>query len=328
MRIGLVNIDPVVAKGLADLLCGTREPFISKDIQWTKPKRRDIVDDDSNSKVKRKRPSTPEQNYTLLLRKRRDDMVGRRTFYTAAPSMLFGTGVGVGLWFLLTGMDHHTTIAAAVAAVISIMGIGIGRTWANQASQRRALNYEVLLEEMKAVLPYLTLTRAERVYCDVLVMLSAFEANQEARKAIRTTLAQLNDLLADSRRLEKQRKGLLPALGSSPVSELIEERRKLEERIAASTDEVTRGSLNQSLGHINVRIENSKNLELALERINAQQEAIVNALASSQGALARMQVAPSVQTETASKEITETVAEMNRRTVAVEEAVKEVLTLR
>jgi hypothetical protein len=321
-------MDPVVAKEIADRLCGTREPFISKDIQWTKPKRRAILDEEGDSKAKGKRPSTSEQNYTLLMRKRRDDMVARRTFYTAMASVSIGAGVGSGLWFLLASIDHHTTIAAATTGVISIAGISIGRAWANQATQRRALNYEVMLEELKAVLPYLTLSRAERVYCDVLVMLSQFEANLEARKAIRVTLAQLNDLLADSRRLEKQRKSLLPALGSSPVNELTDERRKLEERITESTDEITRGSLNQSLGHISVRMENSRNLELALERINAQQDAIINALTSSQGALARMQVAPSIQTDIAAQEIIETVAEMNRRTVAVEAAVQEVLTLR
>jgi len=328
MRIGLVNMDPVVAKAVAARLCGSRDPFISPDIQWTKPKRRYYLDEPADGKQKRKRPSTSEQNYTLVLRKRRDDLVAKRTFYTAAPSMFLGVAAGVGLWFLLNKFDYHTTIAAATAVVISIVGISFGRSWANQASQRTALNYEIMLEELKAVLPYLTLTRAERVYCDIVVMLSEFEANQEARRTIRATLKQLNDLLADSRRLEKKRKSLLPALGASPVKELTEEQRKLEERIAESTDEITQGSLKQSLGHIKVRIDNTTSLELAIERINAQQEAIINALASSQGALARMQVAPSIQTDTAVKEIIETVAEMNRRTVAVEEAVQEVLTLR
>ncbi len=330
MRIGLINMDPVVAKQIAERLCGSRDAFISPDIQWGKPKRRDHLDEEEVRKPKRKRPSTHEQNYTLLLRKRRDDIVSRRiTFYTTTPSVIVGVGIGVGIWLLLAKMDYHTTVAAAAAGLISVAWDLCGtRVGQSGFPQRRALNYEVLLEELKAVLPYLTLTRAERVYCDVLVMLSDFEANLEARRAIRTTLKQLNDLLIDSRKLEKKRKSLLPALGSNPVNELANEQRKLEERIVESTDEVTQASLSQSLGHVKVRIDNSRNLELALERINAQQDAIVNALASCHGAFARMQVAPSIQTDTAAREITETVAEINRRTVAVEAAVQEVLTLR
>lgn len=328
MRIGLVNMDPVVAKAIAARLCGTRDPFISEDIQWGRPKRRIRESDDDGEKPRRKHKATSEENYALLLRKKRDDMVGKRMYYAAGPSILLAGLCGAGAWFALPHADYRSMAAGVAGGFVAVVGLSVGRAWANLASQRRALNYEVLLEELKAVLPYLSLTRAERVYCDNLVMLSDFEANLEARKTIRRTVEQLNDLLADSRKLEKKRKSLLPALGSSPVKELTAEKLKLEERIAAAADDVTRQSLQQSLIHVTARIDNSQSLEQALERINAQQEAIINALASSQGALARMQVAPSIQTDSAAREITETVAEMNRQTVAVEQAVQEVLMLR
>ena len=327
MRIGLVNMDEKVAKAVADRLCGTRDPFISEDIEWGKPKRRDPLDDEDVPR--RKHKSTSEQNYALLLRKRRDDACAKRMLIAAGPALLLGGLVGVAIWGPLKGLESPGFVAAVVGVGAAIMVLAtVGRVWANRASQRTALNYEILLEELRAVLPYLSLTRAERVYCDNIVMLAAFEANLEARRAIRRTLPQLNELLADSRKLDKQRKSLLPAIGTNPIKGLTEEQQKLAERVAEAKDEVTRASLAQSLEHIKVRIENTRSLEQALERINAQQEAIVNALASSQGAFARMQVAPSVQTETAAQEITQTVADMNQRTIAVEQAVQEVLTLR
>jgi len=324
MRFGLLNIDPVIAKAIKERLCGPRETFISEEIQWGKPS---LFGGGFGETAKRSRKPGSEEKYALLLRKKRDDSVFRRTVTGLMQWCAAGVVASIGLWYATSTVPNHTMIAALIGFGIIFIGAVIARVRAAQVSQKRILEHEILFEELKSTLAFLTLTRAERVYCDVLVMLSQLEANLEARRTIRKSLSYLNDLLADARRLDRQRKSLVPALGGNPLMQLSKEQVILEDRVKAEQDDITRISLNQSLELVKTRIDNTTTLEQALQRILAQEEAIVNALATMQGAFARMQVAPSVQTDKATQQIVETVAEMNRQTEAVEKAVQEVLTM-
>ncbi|HEV2472693.1 MAG TPA: hypothetical protein VGS41_08520, partial [Chthonomonadales bacterium] len=73
--------------------------------------------------------------------------------------------------------------------------------------------------------------------------------------------------------------------------------------------------------------ENARAFERSIERINAQQEAILQTLSSAQSALARMHLAREADSA-ATEEIAGVVARMNAQTTAVEQAVQEVMSLR
>ena len=182
---------------------------------------------------------------------------------------------------------------------------------------------------MREIFPQLSLTRSERLYCDILQFLVRTETTLENETNLRDTLAQINGLLASSRQLENRRLTLLPLMGINVHAELQREYTALAQRLQASNDSITRASLEQSLKMISSRMENTRNIELGIERLAVQQEAIAQTLASALSSLARMQLATHLpQTEYVMHDISQTVMHMNQQTYAVEKAVEEVITLR
>lgn len=327
MRIGLNNIDTVIAEKIAERLCGPVTTFLSEEIDWSKKNRYKLAreEDNEEGRSRRKRRPDSREQEALALRMRRDDTMSKRGL-TTFFALVLGGGAASGLLRLLP--EGLVLPAYIGAGFLWMVGAAVGIRWTNRASQRHILNHEVTVTELEAVLPLLSLTRAERAYGDILLMVAALEVPAEPRRTSWETLAQVTGLLEDSRRLEKQRLSLLPVLGTNPVKELEAEQGKLEGRIAAAKDDRTREAIQQSLELVKTRAENSRTLEQALERLNAQQEALVHTLATAQSALARMQVMPGIQTEIATKEIAETVHAMNRQTVAVEQAVQELIAIR
>ena len=183
-------------------------------------------------------------------------------------------------------------------------------------------------ENMRDVFANLSLTRAERVYCDVLMFLARSQPSAQSEQTMRETLHQLNDLMASSRQLEEQRQSLLPLMGANIVPELRTEYDTLKSRLDAVSDPITRSSLEQSRRMVLSRIEDAHNLQTGLERLNTQQEAITQTLSSALSSLGRMQITSNPNAEFAMDDISQSVTQMNQQTVAVESAVEEVLTLR
>ena len=229
-----------------------------------------------------------------------------------------GPGVPMGFWLLWGAISLFAAFAISYP-VTNFM-------------PKSSVTTDLQPETMRDVFNSLSLTRAERVYCDVLLFLARANPNTLTELTMRETLRQLNDLLQSSRQLEEQRLSLLPLLGANVVPELRAEYDQLKLRLNNASDSITRASLEQSLRMIVSRIEDAHNLQTGLERLNTQQEAITQTLSSALSGLGRMQIAPDVRTDTnaefAMNDISDTVTQMNQQSHAVESAVEEVLTLR
>ncbi len=324
MRIGLDEIDPRIAEAITDRLCASLNEFLRDDIRWGSFQSLPISWEvkGGSVKVKRRRDPSEEERLAYALRRRRDEQVSMRALGAAFLPSVAGTAIG---WAIAGG-----TPAAGLAAGLSVwaLGTGIGVYWTKRATPRERLRKSVQLEELRSVLPLLTLTRAERVYCDALLLLSRTDATPEAENTLRSTLLQLNDLLTSSRQLEHRRATLLPLLGQHAISELEAEFQALGRRLDQATDGITRNMIQQSLQMCATRIENARAFAQGLERLNAQQEAIVHTLSSALSAMARLQILSDPQTEVAAQEIARSVATMNQQTRSVEQAVEEVMSLR
>ncbi len=216
--------------------------------------------------------------------------------------------------------------------MVSLAAASAGNHIALNAAPQSVKITELRPEGLKDVFASLSLTRAERVYCDVLLFLARAQPNSDTEQTMRETLRQLNDLMQSSRQLEEQRLSLIPLLGANVVPELRTEYDQLKSRLETATDPMTRASLEQSRRMVLSRIENAHNLQIGLERLNTQQEAITQTLSSALSSLGRMHLTADLRadtnTEFAMNDITESVTQMNRQTIAVESAVEEVLTLR
>lgn len=324
MRIGLDEIDPRIAEAIIDRLSAPVNEFLRDNIRWGSLHSLPISWEvkGGSVKVKRRRDPSEDERLAYAMRRRRDEQVSIRALAAAFLPSVAGTAVG---WAIASG-----TPAAGLAAGLSVWGIGtgIGVWWTKRATPRERLRSSVQLEELRSVLPLLTLTRAERVYCDALLLLSRTDATVDAENTLRSTLLQLNDLLTSSRQLEHRRATLLPLLGQHAISELEAEFQALGRRLDQATDGITRSMIQQSLQMCATRIENARAFAQGLERLNAHQESIVHTLSSALSAMARLQILSDPQTEVAAQEIARSVATMNQQTRSVEQAVEEVMSLR
>ena len=309
MRIGLRDIDNRIADELKSRLTAPRSELF-----WTSfwfPLNFSMV-------RKLKRPS--EERHLVPFMQQREKSFLWRVEATFATSLTLSA-------LTLINMDGSALpVLAGGTATVAATTFGVWRT--RFMHPVRQLERAVSLEEMNAVFPILRLTRAERIYCDALQMLARTETDATTESAMRDALRQLNDLMKNGRLLESRRANLIAIKGMNVLKELQAEYGELGRRLDNSTDPVTRQSLQQSLQMCAARLQNSLNLEQSLERLNAQQEAIVQTLATTLSAMARLQAAPDVRAEAAAHEIAATVAQMNQQTYAVEQAVEEVITLR
>jgi hypothetical protein len=323
MRIGLEDIDPQIAQAVAERLCAPVPEFLKENIAWGGFLSQWKFDP-KNLSVKRKRDPSGDEKRAYEIRKERETQFGLRVAGTILLPMAAGAGIFAGTF----GTIHEAVMALTASMATWAAGTGAGVWWTRRALPKSRLAQAIQQPEMRAVFPLLTLTRAERIYCDTLLLLARMEIKPEVEVSVRETLRQLNSLLDSSRQLESRRLSLVPVLGTNPIAELEEEFGALGRRLDQTTDGAARQSLQQSLQMCAARLDNARAFEQGLERLKAQEEAIVQTISSAQTALARMQLVPEPQTEIAAQEIAESVAQMHQQTYAVEQAVQEVMQLR
>jgi predicted transcriptional regulator len=192
--------------------------------------------------------------------------------------------------------------------------------WLDKAMRTLHLRRSVRTEEFRAVAALLTLTPAEKQYCEAVSLLLELVSQLEETTA-RDILEELNLLLQQSRRLETHRAGIVAAMSTRASEELDRKRGELAQRAEQTKDSVARQAMQQSLHHARV-------LEPSLERVEAQQEVILQTQASVQASLARRKVAPAPLDAPELEEMKQSVVEVRNQTQAIEQAVQEVMALR
>jgi len=221
---------------------------------------------------------------------------------------------------LLASQGPGLTVTALVGMQVLAAGlIHRGMHHANEDLTQLA-DPEVMRNAGKLI----ELSSAERLYCDGVG--SLIEAEQALSESVqREILSQLNDLLSSYRKLDGPVRQSLAARGSQPIEGLEHEFSELVRRRDATLDAMARATTDQSVNLCAQRLSDARALVPARERAEAQQELILQALASVHASLTRMALADSVEADVGA--LQQTVAQVNRQTRAVEDAVQEVLTL-
>lgn len=179
----------------------------------------------------------------------------------------------------------------------------------------------------RAALAEAAQTRAERLYGEILLMLADSDTPLHPRTG-RDILRQCNALVADSYRVETQRRKVRTLLTEDADAEIgrgAAEHADLQNRLRAADDPLTRRSLNESVALCAERLENLRALAPMIGRLDAQQEMICQALLLARTALAREQVTPVALHLPDVAGLRETVRQVTSQTRAVEEAVAEVI---
>ncbi len=323
MRIGLNEIDLSIAHSVEERLTAPLSEFLKDNVYWggLAAYRFQWKANEGKMKMTRKREATETEKRAFALRKKREEQMGLRILVAALATPFSFIGI------MLANMGNPTPASVATAGGVAVAGTIAGAVWTARATPKATLQKTFLYEEMKAVFPLLTLSRAERIYCDALQLLARTDADESTEKTLRDMLQQLNRMLENYRQIETRRHALLSIMGMNNIVELEAEYGTLGRRLDQSHDPIARQALQQSLQACASRLETAKTLSQTLEQLNVQQEAITQTLSSALAAMARMQVAPQVQASLVAAEITNTVTQMNQQTYATEQAIEEVIRL-
>ncbi len=328
MRVGMKDIDLRIADALKERLLTNPREFLKDHIYWGGMSRFQVKGLDfahglAGLGIKRKREPNRDELAAFRNRKLRQD----RQIIWGLGSALIPVAAGAISASAAThlGMDNASFVVGLGAWCATFFP---GLYFARNAGSDHQFKRYISPEELRAATPLLQLSRSERIYCDILILLASMDIDASSESNVRETLRQLNDLLSSSRILQSRRHSLLSVQSAHQVEELESEAEKLRQQELVSTDPSAKISLHQSLEMCLTRLENARYFRSGIDRIVMQEEALLQTLASALSALARMQLTPETQSAEVAEHISDTIAEMNRQTYSVEQAVEEVIQLR
>ncbi len=311
MRFGLAHLDPVIAKALEERLCRPRESFIADDISWG---RSSFLSGSMSEIVRKKRRPNSEEKYSMVLRRRRDDAVNHRTLMGLIPTVVIGAGAGVGLWYYAPpALNQRLLVSVGIGAALTILGYIITRVRALEVCQKRILSFEIILEELVSVQPYLALSPLETAYFDFIVKLSVQESNLEARRIIRRTFPELNELMVAGRAIEQCKTDLLSPKGA---------RGKTSKRPRFDYDDDDEDEPRKAPEVPEVEIAAvPAELEPAVDLLCTQEQKMLTAMNKVTNAFGRIRVYPGPQIDAAVSEISTTVEQMKQSAAQTLDAV-------
>jgi hypothetical protein len=227
-----------------------------------------------------------------------------------------------GVVFAVNGAGLPPQVVLTVPAAT---GCAYWFSWLMEKSGRdMAMDRSLRVEEIEAMTPILNLTPHETAYMEALTFLAGMGSEVD-RSTIRDILKELNQLMGQSRQLEKYRDDLQAAMGSASAGDLEAKRADLARRFELTRDPTARTAAAHSLQMLDERIAGANVLQPNLERVEAQLEAISEAFASAQTTMARLKIAPAPVSAPDLESIRQSITEVTGQAKAVEQAVQEVM---
>jgi hypothetical protein len=200
------------------------------------------------------------------------------------------------------------------------LGLLVALVFLIATAVRSARKIKLTTEERAALSPALQLSRIERAYLDSWLVIDALPLADETKDEL---LAQLNGLVEEEKRL-----GFLAQKGVSPSAspeEISLERDRLRQKLETASDPTVREALLDGLQTCERRLTSARGLALAQERIDAQLDAIGQAIGDVRDGLIRMRLAPEMASHSLELEpIRQTLAQAKSHTAAIESAMEEV----
>ena len=219
MQIGLNDIDPQIAGQMEERLAAPLHEYLQDNIFFGMTTRYGIP---GVMRGFNEREASEEERRAFEYRLERDNVIG-----SVARARFMS--------FVLAAMAG--TVVASVAPVMGILfalftWLLVLQSTSHQIAYRRPaleVRRQLSLEELRAVVPLLKLSAFERTYANTLLWLVSREHYAD-ENSLRSTLHDLNGLLANARHLEQQRQQIEDAMKRDSVFELAEQQARLAEQ--------------------------------------------------------------------------------------------------
>lgn len=213
-----------------------------------------------------------------------------------------------------------------VMMMLGLNGLAIGLLVSAHRKVQGELTRYVNADVMRGASHLVALSAAEQRYCEAIAGLvdAGDTLGQAAQHEI---LTQLNELLASYRKLEAPLTHYRAASGSQSLPELEHELAGLTQQRDAQNDQTARATMEQSIALCRQRLEHARRIEPVREQATAQQQLILQTLASIQASLTRIAAADAAPLSADVAGLRESIHRVNQQTSSVEDAVNEVLSL-
>ncbi|MGQ9487961.1 MAG: hypothetical protein ACUVTY_00275 [Armatimonadota bacterium] len=207
-------------------------------------------------------------------------------------------------------------IADPGAVVVITMGVSALVAYAyTKARPKPALQPE----DIRRVLPLLSLDEGEQAYVDALIAIGENEYLSEETAV--QIVEELNRLLNTYYQLGNHLEQLREAMGTASE----EERAKLHQRLQETQDVEARTALEESLQVLEQRLKNRQTLSTYVQRMEAHLELILQTLKSLRESLSRLKIAPEHPGEFDIEQLRQRLLEIQQEAAAIENAAQEVL---
>lgn len=321
MRIGLADLEPEIAQKLADKINAPVTDYLRDNIQWSGMPFQ-IGWNDKGIQVKEKRqPSELERRgYTSRKIRRRKEKKSRQSRNVAI------------LWFLCLGLFSFSLNPSSLPSLALFLMAWLGGSAIFMGLSRFLLPLDpkrmISQVEMQAAIPLMKLDRIEHLYVDIILQIASMDETKEQSKSLRETLSHINQLLGTSRQLALMKTSIVPLLENNQIYDLAGERINLQKRLEAAQDHTAREALEQSLKICDERISSIRSLKTGVERIEAQQEAILQAMASARLSITRFQAIPQLETDEKVRSLSDTADQIRLYAAAAQQTAVEIQELR
>jgi hypothetical protein len=237
-------------------------------------------------------------------------------------------GAGAAFFAMIFGPAVAAQSGLVNPLVVLLASAGLSTAWMIMGIRRvkRGMTDITSADVMRYAGENLGLSRGEKAYCAAAA--SLMDADGVLSEDVqRDVIKQLNGLLANYRRLEEPVRRAHAASGTDSISALEQELAGLMSRRDAQIDAEARAMMDQSVELCRRRLEASRAVEPARQKVEAQQELILQTMASVQASLGRTG-GVNINTPALNLgELQQSVTEVDRQTRDVEEAVAEVVAL-
>jgi len=302
VQIGIRDIDPNIARRIREMLDYMRTMGF-QDHQHT---------------------HTPEREAQLAAR----TVLQRTDLIPHVVRLASSVGVGFLTLFLVAGGINSGAIPGPLVIAAPAFG---GLTywvswWVNKQQRVDDLDRSMTSEEVRAACSVINATPSETSYFESIALIIEIGGQLDAQTG-KDILSELNVLIAQARQLQAHRDNLRSAINAESADALVAQREDFRIKLSRNTEEAARRAIEQSIELVESRCQVAQTLQPSLERVEAQQEVIQQTLTSVQSSLARMKVAPDALTTPDFAVIQSSISEVTGQTLAVEQAVQEVMSI-
>jgi hypothetical protein len=246
----------------------------------------------------------------------------------ASRNTAFFLGGGISVFATIFGPAFAANSGQAnpLLVMFVFMGLAAGMLVTGFRRTQDALTKHANADVMRYAGEYLALSRGEKAYCEAAAAL--IDAGSVLSEDVqRDVIQQLNGLLGSYRRLEDPLRRAQAASATESIDALEQELAGLMSRRDAQSDADARAMMDQSVELCRRRLEGSRAVEPARQKAEAQQELIVQTMASVQASLGRTRGVNIKTPDLNLGELQKSVAQVDTQTRAVEEAVAEVVAI-